>query len=292
MLSRVSSSFFPRLIPKSFPFSRSFIHTSYTSIKPSIPPLGPSIYRTCASQPAQKPDPPKKLTQEERVAIYKKKMKKIREGAAQKNANVGKIGIMIVIAVVGVSYAAVPLYQMFCSATGYGGTALKRADDTSITSLADKALRPDRPLRIKFVGQASASIPWRFTPLQREVTCVPGESVLAFYNATNKADETVIGLSIYNVVPAKASIYFNKVQCFCFEEQRLEAGESVDMPVLFFIDPEFADDPNLAGVTELTLSYTFFKVSGGDVDIEVIEQALKEGQIYAEEQAKKLNTKS
>ena len=227
----------------------------------------------------------RKLTQEERVAIYKRNMKKIREEAAQKNANVGKIGIMIVIGVVGISYAAVPLYQMFCSATGYGGTALKRADETSVTELANKSIRADRPLKVKFLGQASASIPWRFTPLQKEVTCVPGESVLAFYNATNNSDETVIGLSIYNVVPAKASIYFNKVQCFCFEEQRLEARESVDMPVLFFIDPEFADDPNLAGVTELTLSYTFFKVSGGNVDIEVMEKALEEGQKYAEEHA-------
>ena len=242
-----------------------------------------SYMRFCASNKRES----KKLTQEERMRIYKENMRRIQEKSQTKNSNVGKIGIMIVIGVVGLSYASVPLYQMFCSATGYGGTALKIAQDKSVSSLADKSLRPERPLRIKFAGQASASIPWRFTPLQNEVTCVPGESVLAFYNATNTSDETVIGLSIYNVVPSKASIYFNKVQCFCFEEQRLEAGESVDMPVLFFIDPEFADDPNLADISDLTLSYTFFKVSG-DIDIEEMEQALKEGQDYAEEQAKLL----
>lgn len=226
------------------------------------------------------------LTQEERVRIYKKNLEKKREKEQQKNASVGKIAIMMIIGAVGLSYAAVPLYQMFCSATGYGGTAIKEVDDKSVKALSNKSIRPDRPLVINFVGQSSGNIPWTFVPLQKEVTCVPGESVLAFYNAKNKSDEPVVGLSIYNVVPSKAAIYFNKVQCFCFEEQRLEAGESVDMPVLFFIDPEFGDDPSLFDVRELTLSYTFFRVSG-DVDAEILEKAMEEGQIYAEQQAKK-----
>ena len=267
---------------------RSFNSTSKVNkqCSPNFVNNGSTILRNrtrtyCENKPKRKPQ----LTQEERVRIYKKNMEKIREKEHQKNSSVGKIGIMIVIGVVGLSYAAVPLYQMFCSATGYGGTAIKEVEDKSVKSLSSKSIRPDRPLKVNFIGQASANIPWTFVPLQKEVTCVPGESVLAFYNATNKSDENIIGLSIYNVIPAKAAIYFNKVQCFCFEEQRLEAGESVDMPVLFFIDPEFGDDPGLLDVRELTLSYTFFRVSG-DVDNEILERAIEEGQKYAEQQVK------
>ena len=210
-----------------------------------------------------------KLSQEERVKIYKQNWQKRQEEAAEKNSRVGKYAIIVIILVVGLSYAAVPLYQIFCSATGYGGT-VKVAEDKRVSSLIDKEVRSNRPLRIKFAAQASSSIPWKFFPLQNEITCVPGESVLAFYNAKNKSQEPVVGLSIYNVIPAKASIYFNKVQCFCFEEQRLEAGEDVDMPVLFYIDPEFADDPTMADVNEIILSYTFFRVNNDNLDPELI----------------------
>ena len=121
-----------------------------------------------------------------------------------------------------------------------------------------------RPLVIHFNADVSDRMPWKFRPIQKEVTCVPGEPVLAFFNATNTSDEPLIGISTYNVTPPKAGVYFNKIQCFCFEEQQLQPHESVDMPVFFFIDPEFCADDNLHGVDELTLSYTFFKVDQAD----------------------------
>lgn len=99
---------------------------------------------------------------------------------------------------------------------------------------------------------------WKFKPLQKGVTLVPGETALIFYQATNPTNHDIIGMSTYNVVPVKCGAYFNKIQCFCFEEQKLKAGETVDMPVFFFIDPAFADDPLMYDVTEITLSYTFF----------------------------------
>ena len=101
-------------------------------------------------------------------------------------------------------------------------------------------------------------MPWKFTPQQREVRVLPGETALAFYTATNKSDEDIIGVATYSVSPGQVAQYFNKIQCFCFEEQRLAAGETVDMPVFFFIDPEFADDPTMKNIVTVTLSYTFF----------------------------------
>ena len=103
-------------------------------------------------------------------------------------------------------------------------------------------------------------MPWKFTPQQREVRVLPGETALAFYTATNKSDEDIIGVATYSVTPGQVAPYFSKIQCFCFEEQRLNAGETVDMPVFFFIDPEFADDPTMQKIDTITLSYTFFSM--------------------------------
>lgn len=101
-------------------------------------------------------------------------------------------------------------------------------------------------------------MPWKFTPQQREVRVLPGETALAFYTATNKGPTDIIGVATYSVTPGQVAPYFSKIQCFCFEEQKLNAGESVDMPVFFFIDPDFATDPNMQGIDTITLSYTFF----------------------------------
>lgn len=102
-------------------------------------------------------------------------------------------------------------------------------------------------------------LPWKFVPQQREVRVLPGETALAFYTATNKSDEDIIGVATYSVTPGQVAPYFSKIQCFCFEEQRLNAGETVDMPVFFYIDPEFVTDINMKGIETVTLSYTFFK---------------------------------
>jgi len=104
-------------------------------------------------------------------------------------------------------------------------------------------------------------LPWSFTPQQREVRVLPGETALAFYTATNNSSEDIIGVATYSVTPGQVAQYFSKIQCFCFEEQRLNAGETVDMPVFFYIDPEFVNDPTMKGIEQVTLSYTFFSKS-------------------------------
>eukprot|EP00127_Corallochytrium_limacisporum_P007290 Clim_evm31s246 gene=Clim_evmTU31s246 len=160
---------------------------------------------------------------------------------------------------VGASYAAVPAYRAFCAATGFGGQT-KHADKTE--EIVDMVPRKDREITIRFNADTSASMRWGFRPSQKEVTVVPGETTLAFYRAKNPTDKPIVGISTYNVVPFDAGQYFNKIQCFCFEEQRLNPGEEVDMPVFFYIDPEFADDPLMSKVTTITLSYTFFQSKG------------------------------
>jgi len=140
--------------------------------------------------------------------------------------------------------------------TGFGGT-------TQISS-ASKArkMKPvpgSRPVTVRFEATTSDTLPWKFIPQQREVTVVPGETALAFYTATNKSDEAVTGVATYNITPSKVGVYFNKIQCFCFDQQRLRPKEEVDMPLFFYIDPTFADDPLMAGVENIVLSYTFFK---------------------------------
>lgn len=118
-----------------------------------------------------------------------------------------------------------------------------------------------RRIRVTFNGSVSDVLPWKFTPQQREVRVYPGETALAFYTATNRApDRDIVGIATYSVTPGQAAPYFSKIQCFCFEEQRLNRGESVDMPVFFFIDPDFVNDPAMAGIETITLSYTFFSM--------------------------------
>lgn len=117
----------------------------------------------------------------------------------------------------------------------------------------------DRVISIKFNADLAASMRWNFKPQQYEIKVAPGETALAFYTATNPTNRPVIGISTYNVIPFEAGQYFNKIQCFCFEEQMLNPNEEVDMPVFFFIDPEFAEDPKMEFVDEITLSYTFFE---------------------------------
>ncbi|KAG6788112.1 hypothetical protein POTOM_004166 [Populus tomentosa] len=253
----------------------------------------------------------------------------------------------LVVAMVGSSYAAVPLYRRFCQATGYGGTVQRResveekiarhANDGTVATrclpfslLALSCLY--REIAVQFNADVGDGMPWKFAPTQREVRVKPGESALAFYTAENQSSTPITGVSTYNVTPMKvlilyalsfkrcsvvapvvnmfyqkrnaaclyecariefvcklpiggtslwlllltsiftfistlvcnslqAAVYFNKIQCFCFEEQRLLPGEQIDMPVFFYIDPEFETDPRMDGINNIILSYTFFKVS-------------------------------
>jgi len=158
----------------------------------------------------------------------------------------------IVFTMLGLSYAAVPLYQIFCQVTGFAGTT-QRADRAPETVLA-------RTITVRFDANARAELGWRFKPAQQTVDIPIGEETLAFYRAENLSDQSVTGTATFNVTPEIAGSYFSKIECFCFTEQTLAAGQSVDMPVSFYIDPEIVNDPDARDLEEITLSYTFFRV--------------------------------
>jgi cytochrome c oxidase assembly protein subunit 11 len=157
--------------------------------------------------------------------------------------------LAVVIGMVGASYAAVPLYYMFCRATGYGGTP-NRAD-------AAPGATGDRVITVRFDTNVDPALPWSFAPETRSVQVKVGEDRLVFFHAENRSDIAIVGHAAFNVAPDTAARYFTKIQCFCFTEQRLEAGESVDMPVSFFVAPAILSDRADDNLTEITLSYTF-----------------------------------
>nr|XP_012319016.1 cytochrome c oxidase assembly protein COX11, mitochondrial [Aotus nancymaae] len=149
---------------------------------------------------------------------------------------------------------------MTLDTTGLGGSVVAGHASDQIENMVPVK---DRIIKVTFNADVHASLQWNFRPQQTEIFVVPGETALAFYKAKNPTDKPVIGISTYNVVPFEAGQYFNKIQCFCFEEQRLNPQEEVDMPVFFYIDPEFAEDPRMIKVDVITLSYTFFEAKEG-----------------------------
>ena len=179
-----------------------------------------------------------------------------RSATNAKNRRVGYALAGVVVGMVGLAYASVPLYDLFCRVTGYGGTT-QRADSAP-------AIVTDRTFRVQFNADISPELPWSFRPAQGAVEVKSGEERLVFYRAVNNSDAAVVGTAVFNVTPQKAGAYFSKVACFCFEKQRLEPGQSMDFPVSFFVDPDIAKDPNLNDVKTITLSYTFFPDSDGD----------------------------
>lgn len=166
----------------------------------------------------------------------------------------GLVALMLaglVAGMVGLSFAAVPLYRMFCQATGYGGVP-------QVADVApDKVL--DRKIKVRFDTNVDRELPWQFSAEQRSVDVRIGESTLVFFRAHNNTDKSVSGTAGFNVSPEIAGRYFTKIECFCFKQQTLAAGQSVEMPVTFFIDPEFADDESTKNIEEITLSYTFYR---------------------------------
>ncbi len=157
---------------------------------------------------------------------------------------------------VGLAFAAVPLYKLFCQVTGFGGTP-------RIAAQAPAAAPTDRTITVRFDANVNPALPWRFEPKKTQVTVRAGEPTVAYYRATNWSDAPVTGTATFNVTPFKAGEYFSKIDCFCFTEQRLEAGEEVAMGVEFFVDPEIFNDPNTQDVTAITLSYTFYPAAKG-----------------------------
>ena len=160
---------------------------------------------------------------------------------------------IVVGGMLGLAYASVPLYQLFCQVTGYGGT-------TQVALSQAETVIPNHPVKVRFDANINRDLNWRFEAVDAPLTLNPGEEVVINYRATNLGDGPSTGTSTYNVTPVKAGPHFMKIDCFCFIEQTLQPGESVLMPVRFYIDPEIVADSNANDVDEIILSYTFFPV--------------------------------
>lgn len=195
-------------------------------------------------------------------------MEQAREYYRRRNRTTMFYTLSIILGTVALSYGSVPLYKMICQTTGWGGQPIRAPNhggggggDGSEADLASRVVPVEgaKRIRVTFNSSVSDVLNWKFTPQQREVRVLPGETALAFYTATNNSDHDIIGVATYSVTPAQVAPYFSKIQCFCFEEQRLNAGETVDMPVFFYLDPDLLTDLNMKGVETVTLNYTFFK---------------------------------
>jgi cytochrome c oxidase assembly protein subunit 11 len=174
---------------------------------------------------------------------------------------------LVVALMVGASFAAVALYRIFCQVTGFGGTTQVAGQDAAQSVARDAAAplaKGARTITVSMLGNVNPALPWSFAPVKPKVTLRVGENALVYYRAVNHSDKTVTGVATFNVTPHKAGPYFVKVECFCFSRQTLKPGESVDMPVSFYVDPALAKDRKLAGVTDIALSQTFFRAPEQD----------------------------
>ena len=169
-----------------------------------------------------------------------------------KNTKLALNMAMLTVGMICLTYAAFPLYNLFCKVTGYGGTP-QRVEERQTHVMGEKTMT------VRFNADTESKLPWTFKPEQQHITLQTGEEKLAVYSAVNRSDAPITGVATFNVTPEKAAIYFNKIQCFCFEEQTLQPNESVKMPVSFYIDPAIETDPNTKEISTVTLSYTFFE---------------------------------
>jgi cytochrome c oxidase assembly protein subunit 11 len=176
----------------------------------------------------------------------------------RKNARTGLAVVVAVLVMAGLSFAAVPMYDLFCRMTGFDGTTQKAE------ALPDTIL--DRTITVQFNAETGRNMMWDFKPEMREIKVKLGEKGITAFHARNSAAKPTAGTAIYNVTPLKAGKYFQKIQCFCFDEQVLQPGQDVSMPVLFFVDPKMNDDPNMDDVTTINLSYTFYPAESKDLE--------------------------
>lgn len=189
------------------------------------------------------------------------------------NKNTKSLIIIMSVAfgMVGVAFAAVPLYKMFCAATGWDGTP---------KILAEPAKPEDartRKVLVQFNGDVDSNLDWSFKPEQKRVEAQVGVPQLVSYEGRNLSGQTLVGTAVYNVSPEKAARYFNKTQCFCFARQALNAGQRADFPIQFYLDPSFVDDPEMEDVKIITLSYTFYKA-----DSKALDEAVARGYTRSE----------
>jgi cytochrome c oxidase assembly protein subunit 11 len=177
-----------------------------------------------------------------------------RAALSRRNRRTALTAFSVVAGMVGVSFAAVPLYDLFCRVTGFGGTPM--VDGRPAPGAGEFAVT------VRFNANTQPNLPWRFEPAQRAVDLRVGEEGMGFYRARNLSAAPATGISTYNVTPEVVGKYFHKTACFCFEEQTLAPGQEVDMPLTFWVDPRIATDPNTRGIRTITVNYTFFRSLG------------------------------
>ncbi len=170
----------------------------------------------------------------------------------QRNRRVGLMALGFALAMLGLGYASVPLYRLFCQVTGFGGTT-QRVSEAQAATFAVSG----KTMSIRFDANIDRTLPWQFHPERTTDSVQLGGRKMAIFLARNLSDKPITGIASFNVSPAQAGRYFNKVQCFCFNEQTLQPGQEVRMPVVYFVDPKIADDPEANDIEQITLSYTF-----------------------------------
>jgi len=175
--------------------------------------------------------------------------------AAQRNRRVAALALAMGCAMLALGYAAVPLYRLFCQKTGFGGTP-RRATEAQAAGVRAVA---GQMISVRFDANTDANVKWIFRPAQTTMNVAVGQRSLAYFEAENLTGETITGQASYNISPDEAARYFNKIQCFCFSRQTLAPHQKVRMPVVFFVDPRVVDDKDLAGLQQITLSYTFHR---------------------------------
>lgn len=180
------------------------------------------------------------------------------EDLHRKNARLMRIVLLVVVGMVGMAFASVPLYDMFCRVTGFGGTTMLS------DSLPDRIV--ERSVTIKFDANTSRALNWDFRPEEHEQRVKLGQQGLIAFVATNRSARPITGTAVYNVTPTKVGQYFHKIQCFCFDEQLLNPRQTMQMPVMYYIDPAMNDDRNMDDVTTITLSYSFFQAQSQELD--------------------------
>ena len=172
---------------------------------------------------------------------------------ARKNGRTAAIFALVALAMVGLAFASVPLYRLFCQVTGFGGTTQMEVGGQAPGAVG-------KIINVRFDANTNSALPWEFAPEKHVERTAIGARKMAFYTAKNLSDKPVTGTATFNVTPVQAGQYFTKIQCFCFTEQRLEPGQEVSMPVVFYVDPKILDDPDARDISEITLSYTFYPV--------------------------------
>ena len=177
-----------------------------------------------------------------------------------RNRRTAIIALLVAVGMLGLGYAAVPLYRLFCQVTGFGGTT-QRATEAQAASAAENARSAGgTTISVRFDANTARDVPWEFRPLQVTDTVAIGQRDMAVFVAKNNSDVPVTGTATFNVTPEQTGAYFNKIQCFCFTEQTLQPGQEVRMPVIYYVDPKILDDENARDVEQITLSYTFHKL--------------------------------